>query len=91
MLDSLAKISNICEVSKSDGAFYLFLKIKSDMNSFELTKKLIENYRVAVIPGTTFGVENKCCLRVAYGALNYDTASIGINRLVEGLSQLIEV
>lgn len=39
MLDSLAKISNICEVSKSDGAFYLFLKIKSDMNSFELTKK----------------------------------------------------
>ncbi|BAQ66318.1 pyridoxal phosphate-dependent aminotransferase [Geminocystis sp. NIES-3709] len=88
MLNSLQEISDICQVSNSDGAFYFFLKINTEMNSFDLTKKLIENYQVAVIPGTTFGVENKCCLRVAYGLLNYETASIGINRLVEGLSKL---
>lgn len=88
MLESLTQISDICQVSNSDGAFYLFLKIKSNINSFDLTKKLIENYRVAVIPGTTFGVENDCCLRVAYGSLNHETASMGIHRLVQGLSEL---
>ncbi|WP_373479214.1 pyridoxal phosphate-dependent aminotransferase [Geminocystis sp.] len=88
MLNSLRQISDICQVSNSDGAFYFFLKINTDENSFDLTKKLIENYQVAVIPGTTFGIENDCCLRVAYGSLNYETAFIGINRLVEGLSKL---
>ncbi|MGI0480898.1 pyridoxal phosphate-dependent aminotransferase [Geminocystis sp. CENA526] len=89
MLDSLSNIKDICQVSNSDGAFYFFLKIDTKINSFDLTKKLIENYQVAVIPGTTFGIEDKCCLRVAYGSLNYETAEIGINRLVEGLSELI--
>jgi aspartate/methionine/tyrosine aminotransferase len=88
MLTSLQQIKDICEVSKSDGAFYFFLKINSKINSFDLTKQLIENYQVAVIPGTTFGIEKNCCLRVAYGSLNHQTATRGINRLVKGLTEL---
>ncbi|MBL1208497.1 pyridoxal phosphate-dependent aminotransferase [Geminocystis sp. GBBB08] len=91
MLSSLEQISEICQVSQSDGAFYFFLKINTKMNSFDLAKKLIENHRVAVIPGTTFGVENDCYLRVAYGSLNYETASIGIHRLIEGLSKKFRI
>ena len=91
MLNSLRQINHICQVSKSDGAFYFFLKIKTKMNSFELTKKLINNYQVAVIPGTTFGMENDCYLRVAYGSLNPEKATEGINRLVEGLRELYQI
>ena len=91
MLNSLRQINHICQVSKSDGAFYFFLKIKTKMNSFELTKKLINNYQVAVIPGTTFGMENDCYLRVAYGSLNQEKATEGINRLVEGLRELDQI
>jgi aspartate/methionine/tyrosine aminotransferase len=36
----------------------------------------------------TFGMEDECYLRVAYGALQKDTAAEGIGRLVEGLKQI---
>ena len=85
MLESLAKISDICTVSDSDGAFYFFLKIHTNIKAFELAKNLIEKYRVAVIPGETFGMNNGCYLRVAYGALSPQTAAVGIKRLVAGL------
>lgn len=88
ILNSLQEINDICQVSQSDGAFYFFLKIKTQLNSFDLTKKLIENYQVALIPGTTFGIEKDCYLRLAYGSLNEENATIGINRLIQGLQEL---
>lgn len=88
VLNSLQQINHICEVSESKGAFYFFLKINTKINSFDLSKKLIENHQVAVIPGITFGREKDCYLRVAYGSLNYQTATRGITRLVEGLTEL---
>lgn len=89
MLESLAKISDICNISPSDGAFYFFLKINTDLKAFDLAKKLIEKYRVAVIPGETFGMNNGCYLRVAYGSLSVDTAAEGINRLITGLKAIV--
>ena len=46
-------------------------------------------YRVAVIPGTAFGVTDGCYFRVAYGALQKDTVAEGIGRLVAGLRALV--
>jgi len=43
---------------------------------------------VAVIPGTAFGIASGCYLRVAYGALQKQTAAEGIGRLVRGLKAL---
>ena len=54
-----------------------------------LVKQLIEQHKVAVIPGMAFGMEDKCYLRIAYGALQKDTAAEGIGRLVEGLEQIL--
>ncbi|MHC4207043.1 MAG: pyridoxal phosphate-dependent aminotransferase, partial [Planctomycetota bacterium] len=51
-------------------------------------RQLIERHKVAVIPGMTFGMQDKCYLRVAYGALRKDTAAEGIGRLVKGLKQI---
>ena len=42
-----------------------------------------------MIPGTTFGMEDGCYLRVAYGALPADTAKAGIERLVKGLQSIV--
>lgn len=85
----LQELTDICNVVKSQGAFYFFLKINTDMNDFELVKQLIENYKVAVLPGATFGMEKGCYLRIAYGALKEETATTGIERLVQGLKHLI--
>ncbi len=85
----LNKISDLVTFGVPEGAFYFFLKVNGDYDSFELAKKLITDYRVAVIPGNTFGMEKGCYLRVAYGALNPDTAKEGIDRLVKGLKEII--
>lgn len=88
MLESLATISDICTISPSKGAFYFFLKINTNLKAFDVAKQLIEKYRVAVIPGETFGMNNGCYLRVAYGALSKETARAGITRLVTGLKDI---
>ncbi len=86
-INYLQKLKDICTIVESQGAFYFFLKINRDINDFELVKKLIENHQIAVLPGGTFGMEKGCYLRIAYGALQQETATIGITRLVQGLKQ----
>ncbi len=88
-INHLQTLDDICTLVSSEGAFYFFLKIHTNMKDFELVKKLIENYQIAVLPGETFGIEKGCYLRIAYGALQQETAILGIERLVKGLKQLI--
>jgi len=87
-LNSLNRLQDLCTIAPADGAFYFFLKIHSKLGAFELVEQLIEEYRVAVIPGTTFGMDNGCYLRVAYGALQQETAAEGMERLVRGLETI---
>ncbi|MBW4467162.1 MAG: pyridoxal phosphate-dependent aminotransferase [Pegethrix bostrychoides GSE-TBD4-15B] len=87
-LDQLAQISDLCLVPVTDGAFYLLLKVQTEINDLELVKRLIREYRVAVIPGSTFGLTGGY-LRVAYGALQPATVAEGMGRLVAGLRGIV--
>ncbi|ARV57508.1 aspartate aminotransferase [Nostocales cyanobacterium HT-58-2] len=89
VLDSLNSLQNLCTIAPADGAFYFFLKVHTQMDAFELVERLIREYQVAVIPGTTFGMDDGCYLRVAYGSLQKETAKEGIERLVRGLQAII--
>ncbi len=83
-------IKDKCQWSHPEGAFYFFLKVNSKIDPFELTKKLIFDHKIAVIPGTTFGMNKGCYLRIAYGALEEKTVKEGINRLVNGLKIILK-
>lgn len=85
VIESLKGLEGICTIAPADGAFYFFLKVKSQIDDFELVKRLINEHKIAVLPGTTFGMNQGCYLRVAYGALQKETAKEGIERLVNGL------
>src|SRR5687767_3823481 len=87
VLNALQTLDEICTVPKADGAFYFLLRLNKQTDPMELTERLIRDYRVAVIPGPAFGITDGCYLRVAYGALQKDTAAEGIGRLVEGLKK----
>jgi len=87
-LDELASIADLVTVPPVNGAFYFLLRVYKNSNPMELVRQLIEKHKVAVIPGMTFGMQDKCYLRIAYGALRKDTAIEGIGRLVEGLKQI---
>jgi aspartate/methionine/tyrosine aminotransferase len=88
-LEELDGLAELLTVPRADGAFYLLLRVHKKLDSMDVVRRLIEEYKVAVIPGTTFGIEDECTLRVAYGALQKDTATAGISRLVEGLRHIL--
>ncbi|MEA5554431.1 pyridoxal phosphate-dependent aminotransferase [Anabaena cylindrica UHCC 0172] len=89
VLDALKQLQSVCTITPANGAFYFFLKVHTQIDAFELVKILIQEHQVAVIPGTTFGMKDGCYLRVAYGALQQETAKLGIERLVKGIKSII--
>jgi len=97
VLDSLRRLEGLCTIyckqrfaiAPADGAFYFLLKVHTQLGAFELVEQLIREHRVAVMPGTTFGMDDGCYLRVAYGALQKETVAEGIERLVQGLPKIV--
>jgi aspartate/methionine/tyrosine aminotransferase len=84
----LADPSVPCDVPEARGAFYYFVRVHTAIDSLALTERLIRDARVAVIPGSAFGADGACYLRVSYGALDEGTAEQGIRRLADGLKAL---
>ena len=89
VLDQLQSIQDLCTVPRADGAFYFLLRLHKPLDPLALTERLIREHGVAVIPGNAFGIREGCYLRVAYGALQKETAAEGIGRLVRGLKALV--
>ncbi len=89
VIDRLKAIGDLCTVPPADGAFYFLIRLKTGMDSLELVRMLVRDYKVAAIPGNAFGINDGCYLRVAYGALQPETVSEGIGRLVDGLKKVI--
>ena len=85
----LEVLSDVCRVPSPGGAFYYLLKLDSDRQPMELVTLLVEDYGVAVLPGTAFGLHDGCYLRVGYGALERDRVIEGIDRFTQGLRSLL--
>ena len=88
--EQFKQLPDSCQITSAAGAFYFFIKVATDLSDLELVTKLIEQYKVAVIPGSTFGLTSGCYLRVAYGALTEANARAGVSRLIEGLTELTQ-
>ncbi|MCD4829228.1 MAG: pyridoxal phosphate-dependent aminotransferase [Candidatus Cloacimonetes bacterium] len=93
LIDRLNKIKNVSSYLPK-GAFYcmpnisyyLFNNRRGITNSVELCEYLIENYRVAVVPGLAFGVNRY--VRFSY-ASGMDQIKEGLKRFEEGLYSLL--
>ena len=84
-LDKLSSVS----YPDLDGAFYAFLQLPDlPMDDMQIIEYLVQKHRVAVIPGMAFGIDDRQCLRVSYGALESSQAVEGIDRLIDGLQAL---
>jgi aspartate/methionine/tyrosine aminotransferase len=87
---AFSEIASFCAAPITDGAFYVFLRIDTPLDPLVLVKQLVKEHGVAAIPGTAFGISSGCSLRVAFGALETETAAEGIGRLVRGLKQIVK-
>ena len=87
-LDALSGLGNRVAVPRADGAFYFLVRVHRGGDSVDLVERLIRRYGIAVIPGTAFGMDDGCYLRVGYGAANAAAMEEGMDRLVAGISAL---
>ena len=86
-LRTLAALGDRCEPVSADGAFYVLLRLRHPGDPMTLVRRLVTEHRVAVLPGTAFGLAG-CSLRIGYGALTPRDAGEGIERLVKGILAL---
>lgn len=73
------------------GAFYAFPCIKDlGMTSDEFATKLLQTKKVAVVPGTAFGVCGEGFLRISY-AYSLDDLRIALDRVAEFVTEIREI
>jgi len=89
VLDELRALEAVCDIPRTQGAFYFFLRVHRPLDAMGLVERLIREHGVAVVPGNAFGVADACTLRVSYGMLTEATAREGIRRLARGLRCLL--
>lgn len=90
VLAELGAAGDVCTMPAASGAFYVLLQIAERIDSMRLVERLVREHRVAVMPGSTFGVTDRCALRVSYGPLDLAAAREGIGRLVGGLRAILK-
>ena len=89
VLGELGALAPLATVPAADGAFYVLLRVHAEQDPLALAERLIREHKVAVIPGTAFGMTDGCYFRVAYGALQKATVAEGVGRLVTGLRAIL--
>lgn len=90
LLAALNEIEDVCQVAESSGAFYLLLKLHTDLLDMTVVERLIREYGIGVMPGSTFGLEVGCHVRVSYGPLRSDCSGAAIDRLMSGLTGVLK-
>ena len=74
--------------TEGEGAFYLFPDIRSTgLTSEEFATQLIENYQVAVVPGTCFGKGGEGFIRCCY-ATDINKIKVAVSRIAELVTEL---
>jgi aspartate/methionine/tyrosine aminotransferase len=89
-LNELGRINHLCLVPPADGAFYFLLRLDTPLKPMELVERLVREHGVAAIPGTAFGMDDGCYVRLAYGALAKETVAEGVGRLVRGIKAILK-
>lgn len=74
------------EIIEPNGAFYLFPKLEiKGMSTFELALKLVDEARLALVPGSAFTTFGEGYVRISF-AYDYETLKKGMDRLEEFLT-----
>lgn len=84
----LRRLDGICRITPTDGAFYLMLGLDTGKNDLAVVKTLIDDFKIALIPGSAFGMQEGCHLRLSYGMLDPVRADDAMQRLIAGITRL---
>lgn len=71
--------------SEPAGGLYLLATLHQNLDDLQVCRALIENHQVAVLPGSTFGIHDRCTLRISFGGIAGDSLAEALQRLKGGL------
>jgi aminotransferase len=75
------------DITKPNGAFYVFPSIKAfNVGSFEFASRLLEEEKLAVVPGNAFSSYGDGYIRISY-AYSLEVLEEGLNRLQQFLKK----
>jgi len=80
VVDALKKSENI-QLVVPEGAYYAFAKIIPDIDDYDVAVRLIHEAKVAVVPGSAFGLGGESHIRISFGGEEKDLKD-GLERLV---------
>ena len=89
VLGELKKLDCLTGAVCSEGAFYTFPRLRTELPDMYIVERLVREFRIAVMPGSAFGMEQGCYLRISYGALEEATLEEGLHRLIAGLNAIV--
>jgi aspartate/methionine/tyrosine aminotransferase len=81
----LAAIEPFCHPANTAGALYFLLTVDTKLDDMTVVTRLVKEFGVAVLPGSTFGINTPCTLRMSFGGLDSESVAVGVSRLVRGL------
>ncbi|MEN9327612.1 MAG: hypothetical protein RI947_420 [Candidatus Parcubacteria bacterium] len=87
VMDELTKYSDVLSFTEPAGAFYIMPKYHLDMKSMDLARELVDNAKVAVVPGSGFGEAGEYHLRLSFAGKNEDIVE-GVKRIGEYLRKV---
>ena len=89
VIEGLNRIGLAC--GSPEGAFYAFPCIKkTGLNDLDFAKKLLQQQKVAVVPGTAFGNDLKDYVRISY-ASSFDNLKEALSRIEQFLKRRSKV
>lgn len=89
VIEALKEVEDVCRINSASGAFYFLLDLDTPLAVELIAQRLVYEHKVATIPARAFGIEDRCVLRIAYGALKQRDVMEGIGRLVQGLKAIL--
>ena len=83
--DALAGLGDLVSFPRTEGAFYVLMKLPGVDDALAFNRAMVERHRVATIPGFAFGLTDTRSAnyqRLSYGALDAATVAEGVQRFV---------
>jgi aspartate/methionine/tyrosine aminotransferase len=87
---SLESLGPLVSFPRTEGAFYVLMKLPGVDDALAFNRTMVERHRVATIPGFAFGLTDTRTAnyqRLSYGALDAATVAEGVQRFVAAVRE----
>jgi aspartate/methionine/tyrosine aminotransferase len=82
MVIEYLKKTNKLSLQNPEGGYFAFVKVHNDVDDFELCVRLIKEAKVAVVPGSAFGLGGEGHIRISFGCEEAQLKK-GLERLIK--------